>query len=362
VAGISFDGRWTIMKAAHFTGLRELAICEVPEPRVMHPGLVLVRIDRVGVCGSDVHYYTEGGIGDQILQYPASVGHECSGTIVEIGTNVSALKPGDRVAIDPAISCGKCDQCCADRPNTCRHLQFMGSPGEAPGALAELRVLPAENCFPIPETLSLDQAALAEPLSIGLHAVHLADLRPGVRFAITGAGPIGLSVLLCARALVQGTAYVTDLLDTRLEAARRCGANWTANAGRDDVAVAIAEREPFGLDVVFECSGDVACIDQAMKLLAPGGTLVLVGIPLQRRASFDIHVMRRKELTFKNVRRQRYCVAPVVQMLAEGRIDPDPLLTHRFPLGQIREAFELVAAYRDGVIKAMVDVSGTELL
>jgi L-iditol 2-dehydrogenase len=350
------------MKAAHFTGLRELSICEVPDPRLIRPDQVLLRIDRVGVCGSDVHYYTEGCIGDQVLQYPSSVGHECAGTIVEVGAEVSSLKPGDRVAVDPAISCGKCDQCRAGRPNTCRRLQFMGSPGEAPGALAELGALPAENCFPIPETMSLDQAALAEPLSIGLHAVHLADLRPDCRFAITGAGPIGLSVLLCAKALTHGAAYVTDLLDTRLETARQCGADWTANAGRDDVVAAVAEREPYGLDVVFECSGDVACVDQAMKLLAPGGTLLLVGIPSQRRTSFDVHVMRRKELTFKNVRRQRHCVAPVVEMIANGRIDPDPLLTHRFPLGKIRDAFELVAAYRDGVVKAMVDVSGSELL
>jgi L-iditol 2-dehydrogenase len=351
-----------IMKAAHFTGLRELSICEVPEPRLTHPDWVLVRIDRVGVCGSDVHYYTEGGIGDQILHYPASVGHECSGTIVAIGANVASLKVGDRVAIDPAISCGKCDQCRSGRPNTCRKLQFLGSPGEAPGALAEFGVLPAENCFLVPETLSLDQAALAEPLSIGLHAVRLADLRPGVRFAITGAGPIGLSVLLCAKALVEGTAYVTDRLDSRLATARQCGAHWTANAGRDDVAAAIAEREPYGLDVVFECSGDMACVDQAMTLLAPGGTLVLVGIPSQRRVSFDIHVMRRKELTFKNVRRQRHCLAQVVELIAAGRIDPDPLLTHHFPLERIREAFELVAAYRDGVIKAVVDVSAAELM
>ena len=222
-------------------------------------------------------------------------------------------------------------------------------------------MLPAENCFAIPETLSLDQAAFVEPLSIALHAVRLADLRPGVRLGITGAGPIGLGVLLCAKALAQGTAYVTDLLDSRLEAARRCGANWTANASRDDVVSAIAEREPFGLDVVFECSGDMACVDQAIKLLAPGGTLVLLGIPSPRRASFDVHGMRRKELTFKSVRRQRHCVAPVVELIAEGRIDPDPLLTHRFPLAQTREAFELVAAYRDGVIKAMVDVSPAEL-
>lgn len=348
------------MRAAQFTGLRELQVCEVPQPKLNRPDAVLLRIDRLGVCGSDVHYYTEGGIGDQVLQYPASLGHECAGTVLETGPAVTRLKPGDRVAVDPALVCGQCDQCRAGRPNTCRRLQFMGNPGEAPGAAADVRVLPAENCFRIPESMSLDQAVLAEPLSVGLHAVRLAGLAASARVAILGAGPIGLSVLLCAQAVAPCTVYVSEPLDSRLDAARRCGAHWIGNPTRDDVPAAIAQREPFGLDVVFECSGDPTCIDQGIKLLTPGGTLVLVGITAQRRASFDIHAMRRKELTFKNVRRQRDCVAPVIELLAEGQIDADSLLTHHFPLEKIRDAFDLVAGYRDGVIKAIVDLSGTQ--
>ncbi len=347
------------MKVAHFTAPKKLEIVDLPSPRLNRPDAVLLRVQRVGVCGSDVHYYLEGRIGDQSLVYPATVGHECAGTVVEVGVEVASLSPGHRVAVDPAIVCGTCDQCRAGRSNTCRNLKFMGCPGEALGAVAEFRVVPAENCFPIPDAMTLDEAALVEPLSVGLHAVRLAELPPAARIAVLGAGPIGLSVLLCAKAAGSCTAYVTDLLDQRLAVARKCGADWTGNATRGEAAAAILEKEPQGLDVVFECSGDPICVDEGQKLLAPGGTLLLVGIPPTDRVIFDIHRMRRKELTFKSVRRQRGCVAPVIEMLAAGRIDPRPLLTHRFPLDRIAEAFDLVAGYRDGVVKAVIELTSS---
>ena len=345
------------MKAAQFTGIRRLRIADVPEPQIQEPFEVRVRIDRVGVCGSDVHYYVNGRIGEQRLQYPASVGHECAGTVVETGSGVDRLKPGDRVAIDPAIVCGQCDQCRAGRVNTCRKIRFMGCPGQAPGALAEYCVLPAENCLALPDAMTMDHAALLEPLSIGLHAVKLGDVFPASRIAVIGAGPIGLSVLLCAKATAPVTAYVTDLIDRRLEVARRCGADWTGNPRQQNVVAEILECEPLGLDLVFECSGDPATIDQATQLLTPGGTLVLVGIPPEARATFDIHQMRVNELVFKNVRRQKGCLAPVIRLVSEGQINLAPLLTHRFPLARTAEAFDLVAGYDDGVIKAVIEVT-----
>ena len=346
------------MKVAHFTDLRKLEIVDQPMPSLNRPDAVLLRVDRVGVCGSDVHYFVDGRIGDQALTYPATVGHESAGTVIEVGAEVERPRPGDRVAVDPAIVCGTCDQCRAGRTNTCRHLQFMGCPGQALGAVAEYRVVPAENCIPIPDAVTLDKAVLAEPLSIGLYAVRWGDVAPAASIAILGAGPIGLSVLLCAKAAATCTVYVTDLLDERLEVARQCGADWTGHAKHGEAIAAILREQPWGVDTVFECSGDPMCVDQAQTLLAPGGTLMLVGIPPTDRVIFDIHRMRRKELTFRNVRRQRDCMRPAIEMLADGRIDARRLLTHRFPLEKIGEAFDLVAAYRDGVIKAVIDVSG----
>jgi L-iditol 2-dehydrogenase len=349
-----------MMKVAYLTGLRELELREEPEPKIERMEDVLLRVDRVGVCGSDVHYYTNGRIGQQVVRYPATVGHEFSATVVEAGSAAGRLQPGDRVAVDPALACGTCDQCRLGRGHTCRNLKFMGSPEQAPGAVADYRVLPAGNCLAIPDAVSLDEAAMVEPLTIGLHAVRLGEVYPATRAAVLGSGPIGLSVLLLAKVVAPLTVYVTDLIDERLRLARQCGADWTGNAANGDAVAAIAEREPLGLDLVFECSGDPAAINQGIRLLAPGGRLVLVGIPPTKDVSFDIHAARPKELEFRNVRRQNGCMAPVVRLLAEGRIDVAPLVTHRFGLAQIRDAFELVDAYGDGVVKAMLDLSPGE--
>ena len=348
------------MKSARFTALRQIELVDAPEPLLRQPDDVLLQIDRVGICGSDVHYYLEGHIGNQILQYPATLGHECSGTVLETGPAVRGLKAGDRVAVDPAFPCGACDQCLSGRANTCRSLRFMGNPGEAPGAVAERYVAPAACCAAIPDSMSLDEAMLVEPLSIGLHAVRLSQLAAGMKIAILGAGPIGLSVLLCAKATAPCTAWVSDLLDERLAVARQCGADTVWNAHQSDVVAAINQTEPRGLDIVFECSGDPACVDQGQSLLRPGGTLTLVGIPPVDAVVFDPHRMRRFELRFQAVRRQNDCVLPVIRLIADGRIDPAPLLTHRFPLSEISTAFDLVAGYRDGVIKAALDVSGKQ--
>jgi len=346
------------MQAAYLTGPRQIELIDEPQPEPRGPGEVLVRIDRVGVCGSDVHYWAEGGIGPDRIDYPQSLGHECAGTVVELGPEVERLRPGDRVAIDPAIVCGQCDQCRVGRQNTCRRLRFMGCPGEAPGAAAELRVMPADNCLRIPDAMSFDAAVLVEPLSVAIYAVRLAEVYPAARIAILGSGPIGLSVLLCAKVQAPCEVAVTDLIDERLALAGQLGADFTGNPRSDDVVAAIRDRAPDGLDFVFECSGDPACIDQAAELLVPGGAVIQVGIPGAARIELDPHIFRRKELRWVNVRRQKGCIVPAIRMIDEGYIDPQPLLTHQFPLARIADAFELVAARRDGVIKATIDVPG----
>ena len=346
------------MKVAHFTALRRIELADAPEPSIQRPDDVLIAIDRVGVCGSDIHYYLEGRIGDQILRYPATLGHECSGTVLAAGPEVKHLAAGDRVAVDPAFPCGACDQCRAGRFHTCRRLRFMGQPGQAAGALAERAVVPAGCCFKIPDSVSLDEAMLVEPLSVALHATRLAQLADGMKIAILGTGPIGLSVMLCAKANSACTVVATDLLDERLAVAERCGANTTINARQSDVAAECAYAGMAEFDVVFECSGDPACVNQGLSLLGPGGAAILVGIPPVDAISFDPHVVRRNELRLQGVRRQNHCVGPVIDLIAAGRLDASPLVTHRFPMEKASDAFELVADYRDGVIKAVVDVSG----
>jgi L-iditol 2-dehydrogenase len=345
------------MKVARMTGIRGMRIDEAPEPRVVADDDVLIEMKRVGVCGSDIHYYTEGAIGSQVVAFPWTAGHEGAGVVREVGRAVTRVKPGDRIAIDPTISCGVCDQCVGGRRHTCRNQKFLGCPGQVAGCLAELIVLPESCCFPIPDGLKLDQAALVEPLSIAVYGVSLAGSLQGLDVAILGAGPIGQCVLAAAKAEGAERIYVTDKIDTRLAVAKHAGATWTGNPDREDVVAAIGQRCPLQLDVVFECSGDTAAIDQAVELLKPGGKLLLIGIPGgHNRVSFDINLLRRKEICIQNVRRQNECVDKAIGLIADGKVDMDYLLTHHFPLDGTRDAYELVADYRDGVLKAMIGI------
>lgn len=350
------------MKTAFITGIRQLEIGETASPRLERPGDAMIRIDAVGVCGSDLHYYRCGRIGAQMVKFPATVGHECAGTVIEVGASAGGLKTGQRIAIEPAMHCGRCDQCLSGRPHTCRHESFLGSPGEAPGAVTERLVIPASCCFPVPNSMSVEQAVMVEPFSIGLYAARMAGLEgraaPSARIAVLGSGPIGLCVLLACRAEIPRPIYVTDLLPERLSLAARLGAVWTGDPRESDVVKDIAEREPLGVDFVFECAGQQETLDQAFEILKPGGTLLIVGIPEVDRVSFMIHSMRRKEITIRNVRRQNQCTAAAIDLIASRRVNVDPLVTHHFSMNETQSAFDTVASYQDGVVKAIIHVSG----
>ena len=248
---------------------------QAPAPRLSGPHDVLLRVDTLGVCGSDIHYYTQGKIGPQVVPFPHILGHELAATVVEVGAEVKNLHPGQRVAVDPLVACGECDQCRAGRKHTCRNQKFLGNPGQLPGALVEYLVMPAACCSPVPDSLNDDQAAVVEPLSIGVYAAQMAQLAPGARVGIVGSGPIGLCTLLAVRAQTQATVYMTDLVDERLAVARACGAAWTGNPRREDVVAAIRRLEPLGLDAVFECAGEQDALDQGVQLLKPGGALLV---------------------------------------------------------------------------------------
>ncbi len=342
------------MKAMVLTGLRQLEIVEKPVPELTKPDEVLVRMKSVGVCGSDIHYYRDGRIGSQIVKYPFTVGHEGAGIIEKKGPGVKHLKPGDRVAVDPAMPCFECDQCKQKRFHTCRKLKFLGCPGQAEGCFSEFIVMPETSCIKISDHMTLDQAALSEPLAIGMYAVHLAGSVKGTKIGILGSGPIGISVMLCARALGCETIYMTDKIDQRLELASQMGATWTGNPDTSDIISGIWKNEPLSLDLVFECCGKQEAADQAVKLLKPGGALLIVGIPEFHRWSFDTDDLRRKEILIKNVRRQNEMTEKTIKMIEEGKIVPDKMQSHTISFDRIGEAFDLVDNYRDGVMKAMI--------
>ncbi|MBD3421002.1 MAG: alcohol dehydrogenase catalytic domain-containing protein [Chitinivibrionales bacterium] len=343
------------MKAMVLTGIRAMEMRDVAAPELRKSTDVLIRMHTIGVCGSDVHYYETGRIGSQVVSYPYRVGHECSGYVAALGDAVDKVAVGDLVAVDPAISCWKCDQCRAGRPHTCRNLGFLGTPGQADGCLCERIVMPAESCFRA-NGLSPEQAALVEPLSIGVYAVKQSGGLAGNSIAILGAGPIGNCVLLSARTRGVGRTFVTDKLDYRLDFSRTLGAEWTGNPQRLDIVHGILCEVPSGLDIVFECCGDQEALDQAVDLLKPGGKLVIVGIPRADRVSFSIDKLRRKEICVHNIRRQVDCVQAALDLIAGGSIDISSLSTHRFGFARAQQAFDLVGGYHDDVIKAMIEL------
>jgi L-iditol 2-dehydrogenase len=343
------------MKAMMLTGIRQMEMKEVPTPAIRNDTDVLIKMKTLGVCGSDIHYYVSGKIGSQVVQYPFTVGHEGAGVVESIGDGVTRVKPGDRIAIEPAMPCGECDQCQVGRSHTCRNLRFLGCPGQAEGALSEYLVMPETSCFKIPGNMTYDEAAISEPLAIGLYAVRQSIPMKGAKVGILGFGPIGMSVLLPALAMGAKEVYVTDKIDKRLQIAERNGARLTANPEREDVVAKITEKVPELLDVVFECCGQQDAIDNAVDLLKPGGKLMIIGIPEFDSWSLPVDKSRHKELCVQNVRRQNEAVQPALDMMAAGEISVSEMATHRFRFEDSGEAFDLVAGYRDGVMKAMID-------
>ena len=344
------------MKKMQLTGIRQMQMMEVDTPKILNTTDVLIKMKVLGVCGSDIHYYVAGKIGSQVVKYPFPVGHEGSGQVMEIGSEVTHIKVGDRIAIEPAMPCFKCDQCLEGRTHTCRNLKFLGCPGQAEGCLSEYIVMPETSCFPIPVSMSYDQAAISEPLAIGVYAVRLAKLDfAGKNVGILGFGPIGMSVLLPLLQKGAKSVYVTDKIDGRLEIAVRSGAKWTGNPNSVDVVAAVKEMEPALLDVVFECCGKQEAVDQAIDMLKPGGKLLIIGIPEFGRWSFPVDKMRHKEICIQNVRRQNGALEETLELLAEEKVDVSLMPSHRYKFEDAKRAFDLVAGYSDGVMKAMID-------
>ena len=310
-----------------------------------------------GGCGSDIHYYATGKIGSQVVRYPFPVGHEGAGIVAETGSKVSRVKAGDRIAIEPAMPCYECDQCREGRYHTCRKLKFLGCPGQADGCLSEYIVMPETSCIPIGDKLSYDQAAISEPLAIGVYAVKQSVPMKNKKIGILGFGPIGMSVLLPAKAQGAAEIYVTDKIQERLNLAIKSGAKWSGNPDKEDVVKEVVHHAPEMLDVVFECCGQQEAIDNAIDMLKPGGKLMIIGIPEFDRWSFPVDKLRHKEITITNVRRQVDCVEPALEMMENGSVDVSLMPTHRYSFEQTKEAFELVSQYKDGVMKAMIDFS-----
>lgn len=343
------------MLAVKLTGIEQMEVVETDKPPVAGKDEVLIEIKYIGVCGSDVHYYTEGRIGSQVVEYPFIVGHECSGKIVAAGSDVTHLEVGDLVAVDPSIHCGHCEQCLKGRPHTCLNVKFLGCPGQMEGCLQQYIVMPASACYPVNDLMDAEEAALLEPFTIGVYAVKQAGMQSDEKsIAIFGAGPIGLSILMKLEADGHKNTGIIEPLGYRREKAAQIGAAWTIDPSAENVPEKVKSHASDMLDIVFEASGEQDAIDNALQILKPGGKLILIGIPASAKFVFNMDLMRRKEITVINVRRQNHCVEEAIQLVADRKVNLKQMVTHYFQLRKTPVAFDMVAGYRDNVIKAMI--------
>ncbi|UQA90707.1 NAD(P)-dependent alcohol dehydrogenase [Streptomyces halobius] len=340
------------MRAAVLTAPETLEIQERPVPRP-GPGQVLVRVEAVGICGSDVHYYRHGRIGDFVVRAPMILGHEPGGTVAALGPDTSRHQVGQRVSVEPGVPCARCAQCRRGRYNLCPDVSFHATP-PVDGALCEYIAADEDFAHPVPDKLTAEEAALLEPLSVGVWACRKGRVGPGSRVLVTGAGPIGLVAAQTARAFGATEVVVTDVAPHRLDLARQLGATATVDVGggtplpqaldavrAGETPIADTDFEP---DVLLECSGVPAVVGEAIRTVGRAGRAVLVGmggdtvpLPLAHVQNFEIEVTG----TFRYANTWPTAIA----LAASGEVDLDRLITHRYDLEAAEDA--LTAAARD---------------
>lgn len=342
------------MRAVKWFGPKDLRLTDVEKP-IPRAHEALLRVESVGVCGSDMHYYLDGCIGSQVLTPPVILGHEYAGIVEAVGEAVDPGLMGRRVAVEPGIPCLRCEWCRTGHYNVCRDMFFPGGPG-CDGALCEYMAVHAAFCFPVPEDMRAQTAAMIEPAAVALHAAALAALKPGETVAVLGLGPIGLLTAQAVKLCGAGTVYGTDLMAYRVAAGKRHGVDVAFDAaGGGTVEWIMEQTSGRGVDVAIDCTNRPEGLALAVSVARPAGRCVLVGISGQESDMLPVSVARRRELQLNWCRRFRDNFPATLALVAAGRLDVDSLVTHSFSLEQTAAAFELVAHNGDNVLKASID-------
>ncbi|MCX7710070.1 MAG: NAD(P)-dependent alcohol dehydrogenase [Clostridia bacterium] len=342
-------------RAAYMTGLNKMEIreIEVPVPKEKE---VLVKLEYVGICGSDVHYLEHGKIGDFVVNGDFILGHECAGTIVAVGSKVESLKIGDRVALEPGITCGQCEFCKAGKYNLCPDVEFLATPPYH-GSLMNYIAFPENMAFKLPDNVSTKEGALVEPLAVGLHAAAQGGVKLGDKVVILGAGCIGLVTLLACKAYGATDVTVVDVIEKRLEVAKKLGATTVINAKNENTIQKIAELTGGkGVDKVIETAGSEYTIKQAPYLVKRGGTIVLVGLAPKDIIEFDFMQIMTKEAEIKSVFRYRNLYPAAIGAIADGKIDVKGIVTHEFDFEDSKKAFDFVIENKADVVKAVIKI------
>ncbi len=343
------------MRTVPLVAPRRLELVEQKMPDGPGPGEVLVKLKAVGLCGSDLHWWNEGNIHGTPAAYPQILGHEPVGEVVDVGPRVHGVKVGDRVSVEPSLTCGHCEFCLTGRHNLCAVSRFMGGP-QAAGFLQDYRVVPAHNCDPIPASLTWHEATLMEPVAVWVHIYELAPVKMEQTVAVLGCGSIGLLGIAMARAAGAQLILACDLAPHRLELARKMGANVALEAGKGDFFDAVMQATGgAGADVTYDAAGAPETIDLGIRCTKSGGKFVLVGIPEPLNFEVDLHTAMSKELHLQMIKRSNHKGRAAGALLESGQI-PSAIITHLLPLSAAQEGFEILHQRADGVGKLIFDM------
>lgn len=346
------------MKVAVMLGIGKMGFEERDIPEVKDDE-VLVRLEYVGICGSDLHYYETGAIGDYVVKPPFVLGHEPGGVVVETGKNVKHLKVGDRVALEPGKTCGHCEFCKTGRYNLCPDVVFFATP-PVDGVFQEYVAHEADLCFNLPDHVSTMEGALIEPLAVGFHAAMQGEAKAGQTAVVMGAGCIGLVTMMALKAMGVSRVYVVDIMQKRLDKAMELGADGVINGSEvDAVEIVMKLTEGKGCDLAVETAGTQITTVQAIHMTKKGSTIVLVGYSKSGEMTLPMSLVLDKELTFKTVFRYRHIYPMAIEAVASGKVNLKGIVTDIFSLDDVQKAMDYSVSNKSDVVKAVIKIGET---
>lgn len=343
------------MRVAIMEGIGKMGFTQRPIPTPKEDE-VLVKLEYVGICGSDMHYYETGAIGDFVVEPPFVLGHEPGGTVVEVGSKVTHLKVGDRVALEPGKTCGHCRYCREGKYNLCPDVVFFATP-PVDGVFQEYVAHEADLCFKLPDNVSTLEGALIEPLAVGFHAAIQGDAHLGQKAVVMGAGCIGLVSLMALKARGVQEVYVVDVMDKRLEKAMELGATAVINGKKEDVVVRLNELTGgMGTDLAIDTAGSEFTVRQAIMAAAKGSTIVLVGYSRTGEMNMPTDFILNKELTLKSVFRYRHIYPIAIEAVASGKVNLKGIVSNIFPLSDIQNAMDESIRNKADIVKSVIKI------
>lgn len=343
------------MRVAIMEGIGKMGFTQRPIPTPKE-NEVLVKLEYVGICGSDMHYYETGAIGDFVVEPPFVLGHEPGGTVVEVGSKVTHLKVGDRVALEPGKTCGHCRYCREGKYNLCPDVVFFATP-PVDGVFQEYVAHEADLCFKLPDNVSTLEGALIEPLAVGFHAAIQGDAHLGQKAVVMGAGCIGLVSMMALKARGVQDVYVVDVMDKRLEKAMELGATAVINGKKEDVVVRLNELTGgMGTDLAIDTAGSEFTVRQAIMAAAKGSTIVLVGYSRTGEMNMPTDFILNKELTLKSVFRYRHIYPIAIEAVASGKVNLKGIVSNIFPLSDIQNAMDESIRNKADIVKSVIKI------